>query len=323
MIRLALFNADAVNQDDTTDPLYRQLELLAWLNDAKDKAEMQLRATKEDFNLLFVDSADSAYTWRQITFAPSTLQLTSSSKYVTLPPDLLMLKRIRCITSGSEYIRFREVDLSSGEGKDAAEYGVQSTRDDEILYDVVGENTLYLPYPPTSTLDIELAYIARSRPLQIYSTGTITTVNGSASVSGGSTSWLAADLANNLELIVSADATAPKIVSQTTGGTWVDPSAQYYPVTSVDSDSGLTLSRAWASTDVTGYGYILATVPPIPAEHHMLIVDALVARMKLKAENKGSDTYFKLEKDGKTGMARDVTERQSDTVRTVEEYIAG
>lgn len=323
MIRLALFQADAVNDDSTTDPLFTQVELLTWLNDAKEKAEAQLRKAKEDFGLIFLDSEDSTYTWRQITFAPSTLKLTTTSKYVTLPPDLLTLKRIRCITSGYETIIFKEADMSTDEGKQAAALGLTSTKEDTILYDIVGENTLYLPYPPGVSIDIELAYIARSRPLQIYTTGTITTVNASASVSGGSTLWVSNDLTNNLELIVSADATAPKIVSQTTGGTWVDPSLQYYPVDSVDSDGGLTLSRAWSLTGVAGYGYMLATVPLVPIEHQMQMVDALVARMKLKAENKASETYLALEKDSAKRMSQDVTERQMDTVRTVEEYIAG
>ena len=323
ILRLALFNLDAVNQDSTTDPLFRQSEMLVWANWAKDEAEMALRTAKEDFNLLVLQSNDAAFTWCGVTFNPATLQLTSASKYVPLPPDLLTLKRIRCITSGYENTVFREVDIATDEGKQAAAFGVQSTRDSELLWDVVGENTLFLPYGPTSTIDIEISYIARSGPMQIYTTGTVTTVNASASVSGGSTLWVANELRTNLELIVSADATAPKIVSQTTGGTWVDPATEYPPVQSIDSDGGLTLAKAWPSAGVAGRGYMLATVPSLPVEHHYVIVDGLVARMKLKAENKGSDAYFGLAELGAKKLKSDVTERQMDTVRHVEEWIAG
>lgn len=323
ILRQALFAMDAVNQDSTTDPFFRQAEMLVWANRAKDEAEMALRAAKEDFNLLVIQSNDSAYTWCGVTYNPSVLQLNSTSRYIRLPPDLLVLKRIRPITVGYEHMIFREVDVATDEAKQAAAFGVQSTRDDEILWDVVGENTLFLPYAPTSTIDIEISYIARSGPMQIYTTGTVTTVLNSTSVTGASTLWSANELRTNLEFILSADATAPKIVSQMTGGTWVDPSTEYPPVETIDSDGGLTLARAWPSAGVAGMGYALATVPSIPVEHHYMIVDGLVARMKLKAENKGSDAYFGLSELGAKKLKSDVTERQMDTVRHVEDWVAG
>lgn len=324
IIRLALFNADAVNEDNTTDPLFTQAELLAWASDATWEAEAELRRAKEDYGLLLLQSGDATFRWAGFTYDPSSLELTSADTRYELPPDLLTLKSIRCITTGYNDIKFREVDLSSEEFKAGQSYGFEGgTSDGELLYAVVGENTLMLAYPPSTTLAIEITYIARTAPLQIYTTGTITTVTDSASVSGGSTAWVVNEVRNNVELIVSADATAPKIVSQTTGGTWVDPSAKYYPVQSIDSAGGLTLSGAWLLAGVAGYGYMLATRPALPHDHHMQIVDSLVARIKLKAENKGSDAYLKLSDLGKKKMISDVTERQLDTRRTVEDYVAG
>lgn len=45
-IRLALFQADAVDQADTTDPLFRLPELLAWATQATWDAEAELRRAK-------------------------------------------------------------------------------------------------------------------------------------------------------------------------------------------------------------------------------------------------------------------------------------
>jgi hypothetical protein len=324
LIRLALFTADAVNQDDTTDPLFRLPELLSWATQATWDAEAELRRAKEDFGLLLIQSNDVAYRWNGITYNPAVLQLTSTTLRVALPPDLLTLKSLRCITSGSDRLTFREVDLSSPEFKEAQSYGFRGgTSDGEILYDVVGENTLVLAYPPSSTVDLEMTYISRTAPLQIYSTGTVTTQLASASVSGGSTAWVADEVENPLELIVSADATAPKVVSATTGGTWVDPSRHYSPVQSIDSDGGLTLAGAWLLADAVGKGYLLASIPPVPPEHHMQIVDGLASRIKLKAENRGSDAYAKLADKASKRMMSDVTERQLDTRRVVEDYVAG
>ena len=324
ILRLGLFMADAVNADSTTDPLFTQPELLTWATDATWKAEAELRRAKEDFGLLVLQSNDAAYRWAGTTYSPASLQLTTSTVRAALPPDLLTLKAIRCITSGYETMKFREVDMSSAEFKYGQAFAVGGgTRDDEILYDVVGDNTLALAWPTASTVDIEISYISRSAPLQIYSTGTVTLVNANTAVSGASTAWVADEVRNPVELIVSTDATAPKIVSQTSGGVWVDPSVRHSPVQSIDSDGALTLAGSWLLTGVAGKGYLLATVPNIPPEHHMQIVDALAARIKLKAENRGSDAYFKLEGQGGKRMTSDVTERQLDTPRVVQDYIAG
>jgi hypothetical protein len=236
----------------------------------------------------------------------------------------LTLKSLRCITSGYEDMVFREVDMSSQEFKDGQAYAVESgTGDTELLFDVVGENTLILAYPPSATIDLELTYIGRSAPMSIYSTGTVSATQGSASVSGGGTSWVINEVQNNVDLIVSTDATAPKVVSSTTGGVWVDPSSVYAPVQSIDSDGGLTLTGAWLKTSVVGRGYLLASVPVIPPEHHMQIVDGLVASIKMKAENPGSTAYEKLADKGAKRMTSDVRERQLNTRRTVEDYVAG
>lgn len=323
-IRLALFQADAVDQADTTDPLFRLPELLSWATQASWDAEAELRRAKEDFGLLTLQSNDTAYRWGGITYNPAVLQLTSTSARIMLPPDLLTLKSIRCITAGYDTLTFREVDMSAREFKQAQSYGFQGgTSDSELLYDVVGENTLVLPYPPSTTLDIEISYIGRSAPLQIYNTGTVTVVNTDATVAGAGTTWVADELLLNLELILSADATDPKVVSSTTGGTWVDPSVHYYPVQSITNDTSLELAGAWLLPGAAGRGYLLASVPAVPPEHHQQIVDGIAARIKFKAENRGSDSYMKLADRGAKKMTSDVTERQLDTRRVVEDYVAG
>jgi hypothetical protein len=322
VLRMALFLADAVNQDGTTDPYWSQAELLALANDAKDKAEMALRQAKEDFHLLTMQSDDTAFRWGNIDYDPSVMELNATHVRYKLPPDLITLKSIRPITEGYEWIKFTKCDMSNQEFKDAQALSVTTTTDEPILWDVVGENTLVLACAPASTIDIEIAYIARSQPLQLYSPGTVTLVNGSTSVSGGSTAWSDEGIHTNCDLIVSADSTAPKIVGTSSTGTWVNPSSIYFPVSTIDSDGGLTLGGNWLAASASGRGYMLASVPEIPPEHHMQIVHLLVEAMKLKDKNLPPQAFAQAAERGAKMMAKDVTARQLDQIPVSEDWVA-
>lgn len=320
IIRLALENIDAINaSDSTTDAFYRQSALLAWATRGKDEVEKILRTAQSDYPLVTLQSGDGAYRWCGEYYSPSSLQITSTSKRLQLPPDLLVLKRVRCTTAGYEHVRFTERDLSTNDARTLEQYDYPLT--DEIVWDVVGERTLYLLNVLNATLDIELAYIARSGPLQLYTTGTITFVQSDATISGASTEWVIDELRNNLELIVSDDATAPKIVSQTSGGTWVDPSVRYSPVSSITSDTELELAGPWLNAGAAGRGYMLATVPAVPADHHDLIADYVAKRAAIRAKDGAAYKLAAAEfKEQVQAMKADIQDRQTHSIPAVEAW---
>lgn len=309
LLRQSLFDIDAVRQDLTTDPFFIQAEMLTWANQGKDRVEKVLRQAKEDYNLLIMQSDDATFRWCGVTYDPSSFQLLTTTRRYTLPPDCLEIRRIRCITSGYEDVQFLHLDLSTPDFKRIEED--PEVNSGTIVWDILGENTLYIANYPPATIDIEIAYIPRTAPLQIYTTGTVSLTQGSASVTGGTTSWVINEVRSPLELIVSADGTAPKIVSATSTGTWVDPAETYYPVSTIDSDGGLTLAGTWLKANAATKGYILATVPSLPAEHHQTIADYISYRALKKSRNPEQDSFKKAFDDAIKEMKGDIQERQS------------
>jgi hypothetical protein len=321
ILRQSLSDVDAVNVDSTTDPFFTQTDLLAWANDGKEEMEKVVRRAHADHGLVILQSNDVAYTWGHETFDPSTLQLTAASKLVTLPPDCLILKRIRCITSGYEFTRFVISDLARDDFKSLEGYTNEFPLGDVIYCSIVGERTLYLANMINATLDIELAFISRSLPMQIYSTGTVTILNGAAGVTGVGSAWVASRLYSDLELIVSADANAPKIVSQTTGGTWVDPSTFYYPINTPTGDGACTLLANWPTAGVAGVGHMLATIPPFPREQHHILTKYVAACCYGKQRDWGSrDKKMAEFTNALKDMKPDVQERQEHDVEKVEAW---
>lgn len=284
IIRQGLLDANLVRLDGTTSPLFTTVELLAWANQGKDKVEKLLRQAKEDYSLIVLQRDDAAFRWAGQTYDPAAnLRITSTTRYVTLPPDLVELRHIRTMTTGEESRRWEHADLSHPDFAALRSQIDNDTTSGTVLFDIVGDRTLLLAQPPDTTIDVEITYIARSGPMQMYTDGTISTSQNSATVTGASTEWIIDELAHSLELIVSGDATAPKVASQTAGGTFVDPSRFYYRVDTISADGTLTLSAPWLPTGVSGRGYMLATVPHLSLyEHHYTITKWVQACAKAK-----------------------------------------
>jgi hypothetical protein len=320
ILRQALFEADAVRRDGTTHPSFTQVELLTIANRGKDEIERALRQNEQDFQLLVVQSNDVAFRWSGITYNPTAFRLLTTTKRYALPPDCLELKRIRAITAGEEGTEFIHLDMSHTDFKDAENAGTSASTD-PILWDVVGENTLYLANVPSTTLDIEIAYIGRSEPLQIYTQGTVTTVLASANVAGGGTAWVANEVSLPCDLIIpDAVGNTPKVVSQTAGGYWVDPSIHYYPVDSIDTDGGLTLAGTWLRAGIVGSAYMLASTPNIPPDAHQLLVDYVVARALRGSRPPLSGVAEAAFDKGVTRMLTDTKQRQQHSIEVVEDF---
>ena len=320
ILRQALFEADAVRRDGTTHPSFTQVQLLTYANRGKDEIERALRQSQQDYQLLMVQSDDVAFRWAGITYNPTSFRLLTTTKRYLLPPDCLELKRIRALTSGYEDVEFIHLDMAHQDFKDFENLGTNAPTS-PILWDVVGENNLYLANVPATTLDIEIGYIARSEPLQIYTTGTVTTVNASANVVGAGTNWIVNEVTLPCDLIIpDAPANLPKVVSQTAGGYWVDPSIHYYPVDTIDTDGGLTLAGTWLRAGIVGTFYMLATTPNIPLDHQQALVDYVVYRMTRGIRQQLSATAKADFAEEVAKMSGDTKQRQQHSVEVVEDF---
>lgn len=273
VIRKALYDIDAVAADETTPLVLTQRELLTWANRGKDLVERAIRANQQDFNLVTRQSDDSTFRWEGYTYAPSSFQLLTTTTTYDLPPDLIELRAIRAVTSGEEWRQFEHKKITHPLFVQEQKAGATSTTGSAIYWDVVGERTLQLARSPDTTLDIEISYVARTRRLRLYTTGTVATTQNSAAVVGTSSQWVIEALYTPAELIVSSDTAAPKIASVISGGVWVDPSAIYSPVSSITSDTAITLHGLWLPASLTGRGYMFATVPELPLEHRDAVAE--------------------------------------------------
>lgn len=317
ILRQSLYDIDAIRQDNTTDPFFVQQEMLHWADQAKEKVEKVVRQAKEDYNLLVLQSNDDPYRWGGVDYDPSSLQLVAGTHRYILPPDLHTIRRIRCLTSGYEDIEFIPRDISGKVFRDTENY--PDSTSSILPFDIVGDRTLYIAADPPTTIDIEIAYIAKSTGLQLYSTGSVTLTNASATVSGGGTSWVDNELYATVELIISDDATVPKIVGQTSTGTWVDSSRIYPTVQTIVSNGELTLGGVWSKAGVTGKGYLLATVPSIPREHHHLITDWVCYRAMKKAQSSAQKSFLDSFEKGVAEMKSDMQARQTHDPVCVED----
>ena len=323
--RRALLDANLVKIDSTTSPLITQVELVMWANEGKDKLEKVFRQAKEDYQLVVLQRDDAAFRWAGQTYDPAVnlrvIGGTTGTRFITLPPDLLELRNIRTLTTGEEARRWEWRDLSDREFVSLRSRIDTDTARGTILFDIVGDRTLLLAAMPDTTLDVEITYIARSAPMQIYTDGTISTSQSSATVTGTGTEWIVDELMHTLELVVSGDATAPKVASQTVGGTFVDPSRFYYRVDTISADGTLTLSAPWLPTGVSGRGYMLTTVPHLSLyEHHHTISKWVQACAKAKVYGWDKFTEYAAPFYADIGeITADIAQRQSNDPVFVEE----
>ena len=321
-IRRGLFDANLVKQDLTTSPGLVQSELLAWADEAKDKIEKVLRTNDQDYNLVIRNSTDGDLRWEGMNYDPSDFGLTTTARSYTLPPDMLLLRRIRCITDGEESRQFRHVDLSHPDFVSGEQVASTNTTSGEIMWAIVGERTLRVHTPPDVALDLELAYVPRSRKLQLYVTGTITVTQDTAAVTGASSLWVDDNVNAFAELIggVSATGTPPRVVSQTSTDPFVDPSRFYNAVSAISSDTALTLIGNWlTSTLAAGTGYMIASRFPFPVEHSHMVSDWVAYRALKKFRSADQSAFKESFDEGLRAVVPDTAERQTADPTFVED----
>jgi len=284
IIRQALFDADAIGIDGTTHRFVTEVELLTWAQEGHARLLTSLRQMNVDYGLVTRQSTDADLRWNGVLYDCSSFGLTTTARTYTLPPDLIELRQIRALTSGHEDRAFEHKDLSNPVVVEQLRSASDTTTTGVIRWDIVGERTLRLALPPDVALDIEISYIRRPARLGLWRQGTVGLTQNSAAVVGASSpNWVIQEISTPCELIVSDTAAAPWLVEQTPGGEQINPSALYSPVSSIDTNTTLTLLGPWLPDTVSAKGYMLASVPSVPHDHHWMLIRFVAAMIRWKA----------------------------------------
>jgi len=320
--RLAMAQADLLRQAGTLASSITSAERYAWANEGNRRVEKTLRNVMDDYFVRTLNSATgtTALKIMGVSYTPSTsLNLAASTRTFSLPPDFLALKSIRCVTSSYEDTIFRAEDYASEHFQALLHDDTEASRGDPLYYDIYGERTLVLGQPLDSALDIEIAYVQRTKRLVTYSTGTIAMTTATTAVTGSSTVWSTGTPFDSAYLDIlygtSGSATVPT----------PDPSLEYDDVylarvASITTDTALVTQTSKNGTLASGTGYLLASIPVVPEEYHSAIADWVTFRIlsKLGSEKARAfaDTFSMALAEAKSTSSR----RQIADIETVEEY---
>lgn len=320
--RLGAFQANAIRRDGTLTDFYTMPELQAWANDGNLEIEKMLRSMFDDYFARKMDTSldTTAQKLMGIMYTPSvTLLVPALTARVTLPPDFETLRTIRVVTPGFEFMEFEHSDMNARIFQEYLRVPTSYTvpPGGRVYYDIVGERTLYLAPQLTQACDIEINYIARTKRLVRYTTGTITVADAATTpVTGVGTTWLTG---------APFDASYLDMMFGVAGVVWnaVDPSWEYDGVTlarvaSIASDTVLALAAAKVGA-VAAQTYILSSVPVIPPEHHHAIADYVTAQMLMKAGNERAQAFTQKWEARKRTIFNTINTRQPD-MEFVEDY---
>ena len=325
--RQALIEANVVRQDGSVSPLFAQDEMLRWANEGYEEAQKVLRNAEMDY--LWTSRAyhaSNSFTFENEDYALSSLRLSNGTRQYTLPPDLLILKAIRCTTTGQEQRSFRPMDQSDPYFQTLERSTTPPT--DPIYWDQVDRSTLLLANDPETNLDLSISYVRRSPKLMFYNTGTVAVNKDAAAVTGTSTVWEDEEFDDALvqgallEIYIHSGTAVVNITGSTTP--WValtKAAVGPYKVSALASDTALTIASNWRPANVTGRGYYLASVPELPEEQHNIITEYVVTKIfgRLKARVSKQDA----QKDFQQKLTRfrsDIQERQTVEPEFVQDY---
>lgn len=332
IIRRALVDSNVIRIDNTTPSILEQSELLSWVEEGTDILEKALRNARVDYMIVTRQTSDSAFIWDGETYTPnstSTMSLISTTTEYIMPPDLLRLRRIRSVSTGDEDIEFEAKDIAH---QDMIDLQQATNPQRQILYfDLIGDRILFIPNAPTGTISVEISYIARSRKPYIETGGTdVGVVQADATVTGNGTSWLINERYYPSELMLesSGGTSSPVVVSQTSTDDFINMDTrtwpltiQVYPGVPIASDTTFELATPYSPATDANIGYMLASVPLPPSEHHHIIVDFVHGKIKNRLQMyTAADIAFKSMREKIGQFRQDITPRQSMQHRVVDDY---
>ncbi len=282
LARQARLEVDAIRASGTTSGLWIDEEVYAAINTALESAYRIVRLSGSDLLAKHMKSTDSAVDLITESYDPGSLQLVSGTIDYTLPPDLVNVINILPLTSGYDGIRFRPLKTYQkiyADQRTIPNSDLTSVNNGEatIYYVLIGQRTIRFVPTPQDTIDVELVYNYRPPKLMLYSTGTIATTGANAIVTGSTTEWLDVGLRTPAEWIVGTVSTA------------VDLGLYYPTISSIDTNTQLTMTKTVTVTHAPGTTYRIAMVPAIPVEYHAWLAQMAAALMYRKVSVEVSD----------------------------------
>lgn len=328
ILRRALLDCNVVRQDNTTSALFTLDELVSWAQDTSRELEALQRLVKEDFPSRTLLSTDAAFTFDGETYLPSSLQLLTSTLVYTLPPDLIQIKRIRSLSEESKHFLFTPMDFNHAVFRNLNqqynENQAGSTRStnptgSELYYDIIGRKTLQFSHAMPQTTEIELIYNRREPNLFLHEiAGDIAVTNASAAVVASSGTLVASRLTTPSTLLIASDGgiVVPKVVTQTSTDPIVLPGRELeYPITSIDSDTTLTLAAVFPGVTDANVAAIISSSSTIMDDHYHLMV-RYIRSMIYEKTGQGRMARGQMEKyeAGKKAYVYDITSRSQGVV---------
>jgi hypothetical protein len=248
--------------------------------------EAVLRATRADYGTRIMNSETDTSAERifGISYTPSTsLRIAADTSSFTLPADFQTMRAIRCVTDDYEDMAILPRDISDRDFQEALKSSntTSGSTGGTLFYDIIGDRTMRIAPRVDTAFDIEIVYVARTRPLVRYATGTLAVTDATTAVTGSSTVWSTFSPfdANYLDIMfgTSGSATVP-----TVDPTWDYDQVSLAKVSSITTDTALVLAANKSGTLASGTGYILSAVPQAPPEYHFAIADYVTAKILLK-----------------------------------------
>ena len=325
IVKLAAFQANAINQDGTLAPFFTIPQLYVWLNDANFELEKSIRSIYDDYFVRMMLSTDAtAQKIMGINYTPTTLQLAASTSRFTLPPDFQTMRSIRALTSGYEYMDFVHKDMGHRDFQGYLRLPSTTTISPggRILYDIIGERTLFIAPQLTSAVDIEIIYIARTKLLHRYQgAGTAAVTDATTAVTGVNTVWSSGTPFDAAYLDIMFGVASPSTLTNI-DISWIYNGVERNRVASIESDTALTLAAAKVGTVAASANVVLSSLPVLPPEHHAALADFVTAQMFAKAGNQTQfDRFMTKYEKRKASILSTINIRQPD-VEFVEPYEA-
>ena len=320
--RLASYNANAIKKAGTLAPHVTAAELTAWADEGNRKLEWKLRQTNASYFEKTLASTSSTVSYYEgVAYTPSTsLPLAISTNTLTLPPDFQEMRTVRVITSGYESTLLVHLDHTHPDFRSLLNDTTDRGAGTSLFWDIYGQRTFTWVPRISTALDITIHYIARTKRLATYSTGTIAVTDATTAVTGTSTAWLPPsryfDTAY-LDIMFgsSASATLP-----TAEPTLVYDGGTLNKVSSITDATNLVLAADKVGTLAAGTGYTLASVPVLPEEYHHIISDYVTMKILAKGGDPGSARALVMWPENISDLLTTASRRQTTEVETIEDW---
>ena len=319
IIRLGCFNADAIKKAGTLSPFVTDGELLAWANEGSRKLETKLRQTRANYFTRVKQSTDAvAEKIMGINYVPSaSLPFNIGTNYATLPPDFQELNYIKFLTSGYEATPIMRRPHTHVDSRQMMMDTQNRTPGVQMFFDIIGERQLIFVPRLSVKLDVEIGYIARTKRLFYYNTGSMSILDSTFTLTGVGTRWAGGGPFDSayLDCMFTSTGSAPV----------ADPSLVYdgvnlARVSTIDTDTSITLASAKVGSLAEGSNYLLSSIPPYPEEYHYNLADYIAFKILAKAGDPTAQRSLSGWSDNIADLLTTAAHRQNQDHETIEDW---